>query len=187
MLRSTILRSSVTLLFASTTLLLTSSCAKSGDQVITHENGFSLTIPASMRESSDLNEDASLQYENMFDDIYVIVIEDTKEEMEAALSENDLLDLYPNTLEGFTDLISESLVSSLSNVNQSPILDTTINSLDARIMTISGTYLDIDGYYYLGLFEGSDRYYQVMTWTSLDNKAEHTAKMKNMVYSMTEI
>ncbi|NVK27778.1 MAG: hypothetical protein HWE14_07025 [Flavobacteriia bacterium] len=177
----------ISLCVAVVSIILLPSCSESSKQVVKHDNDFSLTIPMHMSEASDLNEDASIQYQSILQDLYVIVIEDTKAELQAALDENNIEDLYPNTLDGFSNLISESLVSSLSNVNQSPILDTTINNLNAKIMTISGTYLDIDGYYYLGLFEGEDSYYQVMTWTSLSNKARHSSKMKDMVYSMTEI
>ncbi|MBL0303430.1 MAG: hypothetical protein IPQ23_17310 [Cytophagaceae bacterium] len=79
------------------------------DQVVTIEKKFSLTLPSFLSKSTELNEDATLQYQNMVKEFYVVVIEDTKSEMKKSLEENNLTELYPNDINGYSCLLVQGL------------------------------------------------------------------------------
>lgn len=68
-------------------------------KMISVNERYTISIPADMSESSELNDDASLQYEDMWEDFYVIVIDESKQEMQQALEMFDMTDGFENNLD----------------------------------------------------------------------------------------
>lgn len=68
-------------------------------KMISVNKRYTISIPADMSESSELNDDASLQYEDMWEDFYVIVIDESKQEMQQALEMFDMTDGFENNLD----------------------------------------------------------------------------------------
>ena len=170
------------------TLFLFQSCG-SGDeeQLVTVSNKYSLSIPAFLTRVSNLNEDASLQYQHAWKEFYVIAIDEPKEEMQKALDENDLTTIYTNDIDGYSKLILVVFKESLSSPNQSELIDTTINQMPARLTTLSGTVDGINAFYSIGIYEGEENYYQVLSWTLSSKKHTYQNKMKKVLYSFKEI
>ncbi len=167
-------------------LVLLSSCAQE-DQVITIANQYSLTVPGYMSEMPDLHDDASLQYGNLFKEAYVIVLDEPKGELKLALEENNLLDYYSNDLDGYADLIFESMEEEINNGYLLELQDTVVNNTKAKITSLMGEYDGINIVYYLGVYEGKERYYQVITWTQ-QSKAEKTGKaLQALLYTLKEM
>ena len=107
--------------------------------------------------------------------------------MQKALTENDLTDLYKNNIEGYSKLILEGFKESLSNLHQSEIIDTTINKMPAKLTTLNGNVEGIDAFYSIGIYEGNDSYYQVLTWTLKSKQYNYKAKMNKILYSLAEL
>lgn len=68
-------------------------------KMISVNERYTISIPADMSESSELNDDASLQHEDMWEDSYVIVIDESKQEMQQALEMFDMTDGFENNLD----------------------------------------------------------------------------------------
>lgn len=170
------------------TILLLQSCG-SGDeeQLVTIGDKYSLSIPAFLTKVSNLNSDASLQYQHAWKEFYVIVIDETKEEMQQALVENDLTDYYENNIKGYSKLVINGFQERLNNPYQSDLVDTTVNNMPAKLTTLSGTVEGIDVFYSIGIYEGKDRYYQVLAWTLSRKKYSYKSKMEKILYSLKEI
>lgn len=169
--------------------ILTQSCADPNEvQTVSFSNMYSLTIPSFLTQVNNLNDEASLQYQHAFKEFYVITIDEPKDEMHSALTENNLIDLYPANLEGYTNLALETFKTSMTNHNQGTVTDTVINNMPAKFTSINGTVEGIDAYFVYGTYEGDHNYYQVMTWT-LANRASTSRKliMKNILSSLTEL
>ena len=88
------------------TILTLISC-ETGDkeQNITIGDKYSISIPSFLTKVNNLNDDASLQYQHAWKEFYVIVIDETIEEMQKALEENQLTDIYNNDIKGYSDLL----------------------------------------------------------------------------------
>ena len=151
------------------------------------ENRYTLDLPSFMSETTDLNTDASLEYQNMFRELYVIVIDEPKDEMHKAIIESELQDYYPMNIEGYSDLVLPAFKEGIVRMEQTEVIDTTINNMDAKLTTISGIVEGIDAYYCLGNYEGKDTYYQVITWTLGDRKNTHQEAMDRILHSLKEL
>ena len=170
------------------TILFITSC-QSGDteKLVTIENKYSISIPSFLITTNALNEEASLQYLNARKEFYVIVLDEPKSEMYKALVDNDLTDTYSNDLEGYSDLILDNYKQSISISHMSNIVDTFINNMPARLLTINGQVEGVDILYSLAFIQGKERYYQIMVWTSSSKESEYKDKMNKILYSFKEL
>ena len=170
------------------TILFITSC-QSGDteKLVPVENKYSISIPSFLIKTNTLNEDASLQYLNAWKEFYVIVIDELKSEMLKALVDNDLTDEYSNDLKGYSDLILDNFELSISISHKSDIVDTFINNMPARLLTINGQAEGIDIFYSLAFIQGHERYYQIMTWTLSSKEHDYKDKMNKILYSFKEL
>ncbi|RWZ85515.1 MAG: hypothetical protein EO766_16740 [Hydrotalea sp. AMD] len=137
------------------TILSLNSC-QSGDeqQTVTIENKYSVAIPSFLTKASGLNDDASLQYQHAWKEFYVIVIDESKAEMQKALDDNNLSETYSNDIKGYSELLMNRFEQAISVSHKSEIVDTTINNMPARLLTISGRAEGIDAYYSLAYIQG---------------------------------
>lgn len=168
-------------------LTLFYSCAtEEGEQKITVENRYSLEVPAFLSQTEDLHDDASLQYQNLFKEFYVLVIDEPKTELHTVLKEFDLEDSYSDDLNGYTKLILNGIYSSMDGPSQSDIVETNVNGLPARFATLSGVIEGIPISYTYGIYESRTRYYQVIAWTLADKQSEYQSQMDAILQSLKE-
>lgn len=163
------------------------SCSN-GDEVklVKTDYDYSIEIPAFLTKVSNLNEDASLQYQHAWKELYMIVIDENKTEMDKAIEEYDLSPEYSNNLKGYTNLILFNFEENLGLYNIS-VEDTYINQLPAKQFSTTGLVDGIEIFYSVALIEGKHKYYQVMTWTLADKKNQYEQQMKDAIQSFKEI
>lgn len=154
---------------------------------VTVKDRYAISLPTFLDTTNALNKDASLQYQHLQKEFYVLVIDERKEELRKAIEENGLDSLYGKDLQGYTDLILNSMKESLSNPTLSPIRDTTISQLPAKVMEMDGTIEKIDIHYNIAILEGRSRYYQVLSWTLKSKTEEHKPMMDKIRYSFREL
>lgn len=174
--------------FVLITLLCLNSCQiGEADQSVEVDKKYSLTIPSFLKEVDNLNEEASLQYQNLLRSFYVITIDETKNEMQKALVQGNLLDIYANDINGYSDLILSAFEHSVEISEKSEIIDTLVNNMPARLLTIEGRVENIDVFYSLGFIEGKTRYYQVLAWTVASKGNQYKDEMNRIMYSLKEL
>lgn len=153
------------------------------------DNLFHIDLPINMTEKKDLNTDASLEYaymEKVADVVkehYVIVMTDTKEEIE---SYNLSVDFNAMS---FSQAALESVVEGYDTyeiLTSEPDVET-INDMDCVIYEIEAALGDVKTYHILAVFEGEHAFYQILTWTLSDQKQEFKEKMLQIIHSFTEI
>lgn len=170
------------------TILTLISC-ETGDkeQNITIGDKYSVSIPSFLTKVNNLNDDASLQYQHAWKEFYVIVIDETIEEMQKALEENQLTDTYNNDIKGYSDLLVNGFEQTVSVNHKSEILDTLVNGMPARLLTINGRVEGIDAFYSIAFIQGKKRYYQIMAWTLSNKEDQYKDKMNRIMYSLKEL
>lgn len=165
-----------------------SSCQESDEEkIIVVDNKYSLTVPSSLKERSDLNDDASLQYGNSQKELYIIVIDETKHEVYEALKEYELSSYYSKDIHGFTQLMLDGFELETPSMRKSEVLFFTINRLPAKLITIKATVDNIDAFYSVAYIEGENRYYQITSWTLSENEYKHKDAMRRMINSFREL
>jgi len=156
-------------------------------ETITIKNQYSLDIYSNMSKTNELNDDASLQYQDIFNEIYIVVIDEKAEEFEAIISDNDLDELYKPDLNGYSKLIVDGFDSEPNIKRISKEQDTLINGLQSKIIEFEGKVDEYKVYYQLAFVKSEKAYYQIMTWTLYDNKEKFKEKLDKMTYSFKEI
>lgn len=170
------------------TILFITSCQTGEiEKTVKIENKYSISIPSFLSKVSNLNEDASLQYQHAWKEFYVIVIDESKDEMQRALVDNNLAGSYTNDVDGYSKLLIDGFQQAVSVNTKSNIVDTTINNMPAKLLTISGQVEGIDAFYYLAFVEGKERYYQIMAWTLADKEYQYRDKMRKLIYTLKEL
>jgi hypothetical protein len=149
---------------------------------------FNLDIPSNMTIMPELNEGASLAYGYVAEvgaevkEHYVIVIMETMEEIESYDLGMDFDAL------SYSEIALESLTASLSSyeiLNGEPKV-TQVNGLDCVITEMNGKLGEVGVFYKLGVFEGENAFYQVLTWTIDSQRAEFQASMDKIINSFKE-
>lgn len=158
------------------------SCSKEEEFKKIEVKNYALQLPSYLSKTNDLNEDASLQYQNLFRELYIIVIDESKQEVEQAIELNELEDIYSNDFNGYVELLSTGLENNIEFKNKKE-KDTVINSLQAKLIKFEGKVENYDVFYEIAFVNGVSNYYQIMTWTLLKRKSDYEAIMDKMIYS----
>lgn len=172
------------------TILFFNSCQSDDkEQVVKIENKYSISIPSFMTKDRNLNKNATLQYrhQNALKEFYVIVIDESKEEVQKALSEHNLTLIYSNDIKGYTNLILSDFEQHIKILEKSELIDTLVNNMSAKLLTLSARAEDIEAFYALAFIEGKKRYYQITIWTLASKKHEFEEKMNQILYSLKEL
>lgn len=150
---------------------------------------FKMDLPVTMSEKKDLNEEASLEYAYMqkvsgvVKEHYVIVMTDTKAEI-------DSYDLrFEFDAMSFSEAALESVVEGYDTyeiLTTNPEVES-INTMDCVIYEIEAALGDVKTYHMLAVFEGQQAFYQVLTWTLVDQKTDFSEKMIQMINSFSEL
>lgn len=154
-------------------------------KTITIEKKYSLSIPDNLEKATKLNDDASLQYQDLFNEYYVIAIDEPKESFSNAIIKSNS-DITPN-LEGYYNLITTSLPEKLKNCKLYDQKTNTINGKRVKIFSASGTIEDFDVFYRYAIVEGHADYYQIMLWTEKSKESKYKELMEKTILSFKEI
>ena len=143
-------------------------------------NRYSLTIPDYMQPCTDLHKDASMQYQNIDKDIYILVIDEKKKTMQDYSLDYDI-DTYFNNIasQGFSENIKDGKVSIPGRQQ--------INGHKALIAEITGKIEENEVYYKLGLIETPYEFYQILVWTRAQNKENLQEDITKMIESFQEL
>lgn len=163
------------------------SCNDNATQSVVIDNKYAMEIPSSMNKVQNLNDDASLQYMNGLNELYIIVIDEPKEDINTAIDEAGLNDVYSKDLKGYARLLQDGLDEVAKVKSKSDLKLVNINSLNAMLTEVEAVIDGLDIYYHFAYIAGKERYYQIMTWTLLDRKEKHREKMEKMIHSFKEL
>jgi len=149
---------------------------------------FHIDVPGHMEAMPDLNAEASIQYGYVEDvagtvmENYMIVLMETMEEIESYDLDEDFTALT------YSALAVESLRSGLDSyeiLTKSPKVET-VNGMDCVKNEMRGSMGTVNVFYKLGVFHGENAFYQVLTWTIEEQKADFGSDMDKIINSFKE-
>lgn len=133
---------------------------------------YRLSLPKYMRKTDNLNEEASLQYQNIFKETYTIVIDEAKDDFVDMFTElgeyDENISLIKNYRNVQRQLFSESMYVDKESTPES----LEINGMEAEMVDIDGRVdgIDEDISYFLTFVEGKKKVYMIMSWTMTSRK-----------------
>jgi hypothetical protein len=135
-------------------------------------NLYSIFVYNNMKETKDLNESASLQYQDTVKQMYLMVIEEDKKSL------NEVQADYK--LDPYFNFVLDNL-KGLENFKSTDPVSITINGMKARQCVITGSLDNLDLYYILTVVESNDHLFQVLTWTVTGSKTKLKVALDAMV------
>lgn len=158
-----------------------------GYKTVNFEDKYSLTIPAILTETDDINDDASMQFKNEFIEFYVLVFDESKDEINDFFMKVNLPEYYDMGLENYSNLIWESLNNNFEIYNYTGFFDVDINGLPAKYVEFNGKFSDIDIYYSLTVIEGEKNFYQISSWTLTSMESRNKEKIDEIKFTFKEL
>ncbi len=149
---------------------------------------FTVKVPKRMEAMRDLNAEASVQYGyvkeegNQVKEHYLIVLMETKEEI-ASYG----LDMEFDAM-SYRDISVEALEGGLDTyevLTKEPEIEK-VNGMQCVKNEMRGELGDINVFYKLGVFEGENAFYQVLTWCIEEQKGEFGKDMDKIIESFKE-
>ena len=138
---------------------------------------YHVSIPSYMTKTNSLNTAASLQYLNAAKETYVIVIEDSKEQLlDAGIPFNGPTDFFEHFESSFADQSS----------TVSPIDELKINGNPAVQVEITKPFGDYKVCYLVTVIESESHFYKMLAWTIEDYKERYMADFKKIAESLRE-
>jgi hypothetical protein len=167
-------------------VLVAFSCdVKEEFKTITISDKYSLDIPDSFVKADNLNDEASLQYQNALKEFYVIVMSEPKEDFDNAIALYQV-DMTPD-LDGYYKAIQLNLKNAIKNIKIFNEKNTEINGRKAKIFSITGNVEGYDIFYRYAIVQGKKDYYQIMLWTEKKNGNSYLSAMDRSIHSFKEL
>lgn len=151
---------------------------------------YSMKIADYMTETTELQQDASLQYNNLFQEKYLTVLDEKKEDVEAFQADNGLADDSKSALTNYAEIRLQYLKENgVEVISQKKLKNSVINGHNAISTIIDAKVDGIDENitYYFTYVEGTDHFYMVSAWTLMSLKRSYTNEVKVMVESFKEL
>jgi hypothetical protein len=136
-----------------------------------------VSLPEYLTEATDLNKDASLQYQNTVKVAYVIVIEDPKKSLKEAGM------VFQNPLE-FYDYFAKNFLKEDAIVNKPKELK--INGNKAVQVEVQQYVEETDIFYLITVIETKTYFYKMLAWTIPENKDKLIDDFKKIANSFKE-
>lgn len=146
---------------------------------------YSIALPKYMKEAVNLNGDASLQYQNIFKEVYITVIDEPKQELIEIFKELDEWDDSKSVVKNYRDIQLQFLSEGIAIENRSDPRSIKINGLDAEVMDIDGKVEDVAHAiaYRLAFIEGNEKVYVIMAWTLKDKRKKLQNTFQQIIMS----
>lgn len=149
-------------------LLSLSSCRYSDEPYnVTLNDRYQLEIPAYMNETTELNDDAYIQYQNKFRNRYLLVFQQQKD--------NSLKDFADQRVQQLLNKVKDSVISKSTALE--------INGIQAHENVINAKVGEERIYYKLTFYEGVQNFYQLVIWTRDDKLAPFKQDMEKIANS----
>ena len=150
------------------------------------EHRYRLSLPNYMRETTGLNSEASLQYQNIFKETYTIVIDESKEEFVQVFKELNQYDEDISLIKNYRDVQLQLFSERMNVENQSDPVQLKIDGMDAEMVDIDGTVEGVSEKisYFLTFVEGRENVYMIMSWTMTSRKETYKATFEKLAKSL---
>lgn len=131
-------------------------------------NYYSIMLPKYFSSSNILNDEASLQYQNILKDVYVVIINESKQEFIDTFREYEIYDDSLSVVQNLRDGQLQNLTQFLIDSELISEKSTSLRGLDIELMEIKATIIDeneeYDLAYSLAFVEGKEELYTMYFW-----------------------
>ncbi|MFT5511651.1 MAG: hypothetical protein ACI8SE_000044 [Bacteroidia bacterium] len=167
--------SRITALLCICVVLVSAGCDKIASSGISNTNFtlvnsndlYQVALPDYMSEATNLSDEAALQYQNLFKELYVVVLDEPLLDFQETFQELGLYNDSLSVIDNYTDAQYNTIIEGLDIKSEVIQKSVKINGLPARIVEFDAEVEDIDVpiTYYYTFFEGKENVYLMLAWT----------------------
>jgi hypothetical protein len=145
-------------------------------------NEYSLDVPSFMTKTTSLNDVASLQFQNLFKEAYVIVIDEDKQEFLDALVEAERYDSAVSLVANYADTQVQLISAGVNVTSRRDPKSVRINGLNAKITEMDAEVEGVEApvTYFMTFLESREKLYMIMAWTIKNKKETHRETFEKM-------
>jgi len=150
---------------------------------------YEISVPNYMKEVSDLNMEASIQFQNIYKETYLAIIDEDRSDFMEAYKEVGVYDSSLSTIGNYRKVQLDYFMESLDVTDQSAPKQLSIDGMDAEQVEFIGraAHVDSDIFYMMTFVEGRNDLYMIITWTLGDSKETYKEIFYFMVDSFREL
>lgn len=154
-------------------------------RTVSIDGEYSISLPKFMNGTTGLNEEASLQYQSLRHEAYVIVIDEPKERFEEVYRDLGQYDDHLSLVQNYRDARLKILSRTTEIIGKSEPKSIKINGLETESLELDAKVngLDNEISYFLTFVDGDEKVYLVMCWTLKNLKEEHKKTFKTIAES----
>jgi hypothetical protein len=195
-----IMKKSILLLSTFILLFLLYSCGGIGEKKVedlkssdyTTESAlglYEISVPKYMKVASDLNLDASMQFQNIYKETYLAIIDEDKSDFVEAFEELGEYDSSLSTIGNYRKIQVDYFMESLDVISQDAPKALIIDGMAAEQVDFKGRVagVDFDIFYVMTFVEGRNDLYMIMTWTLANSEETYKETFYLMADSFREI
>jgi len=148
-------------------------------------NEYTIKIPRFLKGTTGLNEEASLQYQSLLREAYVIIIDEPKKAFEDIYRDLEQYDDDLSVIQNYRDARLKILSRTTEINGKSKPESIKINGLESESLELDATVngLDNEISYFLTFVDGGEKVYMIMCWTLKNQKEEHKKTFKTIAES----
>jgi len=150
---------------------------------------YTMSVPKDMKPTDFLNDEASLQYFNIYKEHYVIVIDESKSEFIEVFKSMDEYDTDLSVVENYAKAQLNFFSEDLTFRKETGLQPMTINDRDAlrksAVADVEGVPNPIS--YQFAFAEGKKNLYMIMAWTTEENARDFFEQQMFMFKSLKEL
>jgi hypothetical protein len=159
-------------------------------QEVNIEGRYAMSVPDYMTPGDDLNDEASLQYQNIYKEMYVIVIDEPSQDFIDVFLDLGEYDTSKTPLQNYAAAQMESIRSNMKTVShESRLREVKTGCGTAMVYDVSGFQEGIEEEmgFTVAFVHGRLNLYMIMTWTFKKSQAQYQADMNAMIVSFREL
>jgi len=148
-------------------------------------NEYQIEIPRFMNGTTGLNEEASLQYQSLRHEAYLLIIDEPKLGFEQVYRDLEQYDDELSVLQNYRDARIQILSRTTKIINKFNSKPFKINGLDAEFLELEAKVNGVEDeiFYFLTFVDGGEKVYMIMAWTLKNRKEEHKKTFKTIAES----
>ena len=153
--------------------------------IIGVNNEYQIEIPRFMNGTTGLNEEASLQYQSLRHEAYLLIIDEPKLGFEQVYRDLEQYDDELSVLQNYRDARIQILSRTTKIINKFNSKPFKINGLDAEFLELEAKVNGVEDeiFYFLTFVDGGEKVYMIMAWTVKNRKEEHKKTFKTIAES----
>ncbi len=150
---------------------------------------YQISVPKYMKRALDLNQDASLQFQNIFKETYLAIIEEDKSDFVDVFKELGEYDDAQSIAGNYRNVQVDYFTEGMNMISRTEPKKVTINGLNAEQVEFTANVpeVDYDIFYLLTFVEGREHVYMIMEWTLAEYADKYKGTFYQMVDTFTEI